>query len=103
MFYAVLQAFFNCREEGLRNSAAEYLFFKDKSVADCRLKFNPNIAELTMTAGLFLMFALYFYFFANGFTVSDSRSFQRNINAELIFQFGNQNIQMLFAQTGNSC
>ena len=50
VFDAVLQAFFNCREEGFWNGAAEYLLFKDQVVADGWLKLDPNLAELTVTA-----------------------------------------------------
>lgn len=58
VFDAVLQALFNRREEGFWNRAAEYLLLKDEVVADGRLKLNPNVAELAVTAGLFLVFAL---------------------------------------------
>ena len=71
VFDAVLQAFFNCREEGFWNGAAEYLLFKDQVVADGWLKLDPNVAELTVTARLFLVFALYLHFLADGFAVSN--------------------------------
>ena len=96
VFYAVLKTFFNCWEEGFRNSTAEYLFLEYKAVANGWLKFDPYVTELTMTTGLFLVFALYFNFLADGFAVSNSWNFQRNRYTEFIFQFGNQNIQMLF-------
>ena len=101
VFDAVLQAFFNCREEGFWNGAAEYLLFKDQVVADGWLKLDPNIAELTVTARLFLMFALYFHFLADGFAVSNPWNLQGNRHAEFIFELGNQNVQMLFTQTGD--
>ena len=99
VFYTVLKTFFNCWEEGFRNSTAEYLFLEYKAVANGWFKFDPYITELTMTTGLFLVFALYFYYLADGFTVSNSWNFKRNRYAEFIFQFGNQNIQMLLTYT----
>src|SRR5699024_5067910 len=97
VFYAVLQAFFNGWEEGLRNSTAEDLFFKYQAITNGWLKFDPNVTELTVTTGLFLMFTLNFDLLAEGLAVSVTRIFQRNGNAEFILEFGNQYIQMLFA------
>ena len=98
-FDCFLQTFFNCWEEVLRNCATEYFFF-EYEVAYGWLEFDPNVTELTMTAGLFLMTTLNFYFLADSFAVSNARLFQSNFYAEFIFQFGQNNFQMLIAQTG---
>ena len=97
---AVLQSLFNCREEVARNSTAEDILSKYQSFAVARLKLNPDVAVLAMTTRLFLMLALNLNRLADGFTVSDGRSLQQNVNTELGFQFGKGDIQMLFAQAG---
>ena len=52
LFYAVLKTFFNCWEEGFRNSTAEYFFLEYQTIADCWLELDPNVTELTVAAGL---------------------------------------------------
>ena len=95
---AFLQAFFHCREEILRYSSTEYTFFKYQFIGKTRFKFNPNIAILSMPAGLLLIFALYFYLFPNGFPVSNLWCSQGNNYAKIVLQSGCNSKQMLFAQ-----
>ena len=95
-----LQALFHCREKVPGNCAAEYLFFKDQLVRRIRLELDPDVAVLSVTAGLFLVFALYLDFFPDGLPIGDLRHGKHNLYAEILFQFRNHSSQMLLAQTG---
>ena len=63
------KSLFNGREEVFGNCAAEYLFFKYKSVTVARFKLNPNIAELSVPARLFLVPSLNLAFAGDRFAV----------------------------------
>ena len=97
---AVPESLFDCREEVLGNGAADNLFFEHKVVFAVGLEANPNIAELTVSAGLLLMSAVNLNGLFDGFSVSNARSGKSDFHAELCFELVDDKVEMLFAQTG---
>ena len=69
------------REEVLRHTAAEHILGKFNAFALNGLELNPDIAELAMSAGLFLVAALGLAALTDGFTVRYPRVFQREVPA----------------------
>ena len=86
LLHALTQSLFNCREIVLRNRTADNLRFKYKIVTLCRLKANPNITKLTVTARLLLVTSLNLNGLADSFSVSNSRRSKLNVDAELALE-----------------
>ena len=80
--HAVAKSLFYSGEEVFGYSAAEDLFLKYKLLRLAGLKLNPNIAELTVTARLLFMSALYLYGLSYGLAVGDFGFFQLNLRTE---------------------
>ena len=96
---ALLESLFNSGEEVFGNSAAEYPFFKYKLVRNARLKLNPNITVLTVTAGLLLVTALDFDFLSDSLSVSYLRNGNVNVNAEAVSELADDRIEMNTAES----
>ena len=97
---AVAQTLFNCGEEVLRHGAADNFLGENEIVALAGLEADEHIAELTVSAGLFLVSALNLDLLAYGLSVCDLRHAEIDLNAELVLELGYDNVKVLFAQTG---
>ena len=94
-------ALLDCREEVLRHAAAEHVLGKLDALALDGLELDPDVAELAVAAGLFLVAALRLAALADGLTVRHARILERDLDAELILQLGQRDLQMLGAQTAD--
>ena len=94
-----LKTLFNGGEVVLRNGTADNLGFKDQLVTVMRFKTYPDVTVLTGAAGLLLMSALYLTALSDGFSVCYLRNLETDLNAEFCFQFCDNDIKMLFAET----
>ena len=83
LLHALTKSLFNCREIVLRNGTADNFGFKNEIVSVVRLKANPNVAELTGTAGLLFMTSLNLTALADCLSVCNTGNFEVNFNAEL--------------------
>ena len=98
------QALFNSRYVVLRNGTAEE-FFGEFEFFLGRAEADVYVAVLSGTAGLLLVLALYVGLAFNGFSVSDLLGNGLDFNAELVLQFGSNDVQLDFtlaAQEGLS-
>ena len=102
LLHALTKSLFNCREIVLRNGTADNLRFKYEIVALCRLKTNPNVTELAVTARLLLMATLNLNGLANSFSVSHTRRSKLNVDTELALELRNDNVKVLLAETGEN-
>ena len=96
---AVHETFFDRREEVLRHRAAEHGLFKNEAFAIPRLELDPHVAELAVTAGLFLVAALHLDLLADGLAVGDTRGRVFDLHAEFGFELGRHDVQMLLTET----
>ena len=94
-------AFFNGRYEVARNGAAED-FVGELEFFAAREWFHadPAIAELAVTAGLFLVAALHTGGAADGFAVRNFRRVQLHFDTIAAFQAADDNFEMLLAIAG---
>ena len=95
---AFAKPLFNCGVEVLRNGTAEYLFSENKVYAVVRLKSDMNVAVLSVSAGLFLIFALLGNSLSYCFSVSDFRCSEIYGNAVFRFQFRHDNVYLRVAE-----
>ena len=65
-----------------------------------RLQADPAIAELAVTAGLFLVAALHFGSAANGFAIRNFRSVQLDVDAVALLQAAHDHFDVLLAAAG---
>ena len=84
---ALAQALFNSREVSLWNCAADNSLGKLQILAVTRLKLNPNITELSVTARLLLVSALRLNLLADCFTIRYLWLLKGNINSEFVSEF----------------
>ena len=98
---AFLKALLNCREVVLRNCTTNNNLLKyvwSLHIAR-RLKTHLNMSILSMSAGLFLMFAFYVRILADGLTERNLRFGKLYIDFIALFQHADNNIKMLVAHT----
>ena len=65
------------------------------------LELDPDVAELAVAASLLLVAALRLAALADGLTVRHARILECDLDAELILQLGQRDLQMLGAQTAD--
>ena len=98
---AFLQTFFDSREVVLRYGTTNYYLFEYIWSFQITgwLKTHLNMSILSMSAGLFLMFAFYVRVLADGLTESNLRLGKFNFYFVAFFQFADYNVEMLIAHT----
>ena len=101
-FHCFTHTFFNCGDVLTRNSATED-FINEFEAASGGQRFhsNFNVTILTMTTGLFFMFAFNFCSTTDGFTVFDDGSSQVSFYTKFTLHTFHDNFDVLVAHTGN--
>ena len=100
MLHAVLHAFFHSGDVLTGYRAAEDLVYELKTASRRQgFHIDHNVAVLAVAAGLFLMFALYMGFAADGLTVFNLRRTQVGFHAEFPFHALHDDFDVLVAHT----
>lgn len=93
----VAQALFHGGEEALRHRAAHDALGKLEAVRIARGELDPNVAELAVAAGLFLVAALHGDRLADCLAVRHARATQRDVHAEFRFELRDDHVEVLLA------
>ncbi len=99
LLHGVAQALFDRREEVFRNAAAKD-FLSENHVLGLLLglEADPDIAELTGTAGLLLVAAVGFDLRLDLLTVSNARGLELALNAEAALELCAENVDLNIAR-----
>ena len=102
---AFLQTFLDSREVVLRYSTTNYYLFKYIWSFQITgwLKTHLNMSVLSMSAGLFLMFAFYVRVLTDGFTEGNLRFGKFDFYFVALFQFADYDVKMLITHTIKEC